>query len=41
MSLELRGMVRKHCNNFSYLADMLKIRSHGFDRAQYCNVNQI
>ena len=31
-------MVRKHYYNFRY---MLKIRSRGFDRAQYCNVNQI
>ena len=34
-------MVRKHCYNFRYLTNMLKIRSRGFERAQYCNVNQI
>ena len=28
-------------NNFRYSANMLKIWSRGFDRAQYCNVNQI
>ena len=33
-------MVRKHYN-FRYLANMFEIRSRGFDRAQYCNVNQI
>ena len=36
-----KHMVRKHYNNFLYLANMLKIRSRGFDRAQCCNVNQI
>ena len=34
-------MVRKHYYNFSYSANMLKMRSRGFDRAQYCNVHQI
>ena len=33
-------MVRKHYYNFLYPANMLEIRSRGFDRAQYCNVNQ-
>ena len=28
-------MVRKHYYNFRYLANMLKIRSRGKDRAQY------
>ena len=36
-----KHMVRKHYYNFRYLTNMLKIRSRGFDRAQYCNVNQI
>ena len=36
-----KHMVRKHSYNFRYLTNLLKIRSHGFDRAQYCNVNQI
>ena len=27
--------------NSHYSANVLKIRSRGFDRAQYCNVNQI
>ena len=31
-------MVGKHYYNFSYLTNILKIRSRGFDRAQYCNV---
>ena len=31
----------KHYYNFRYLTNMLKIRSRGFDRAQYCNDNQI
>ena len=34
-------MVRKHYHNFRYLTNILKIRSRGFDRAQYCNANQI
>ena len=33
-------MVRKHYYNFRYSANMLKIRSRGFDRAQYSNVNE-
>ena len=33
-----KHMVKKH---FRFLTNMLKIRSRGFDRAQYCNVNQI
>ena len=36
-----KHMVRKHYYNFCYLANMLKTRSRGFDRAQYYNVNQI
>ena len=31
-------MVRKHYYNFRFLTNMLKIRSRGFDLAQYCNV---
>ena len=34
-------MARKRYYNFRYLTNMLKKRSHGFDRAQYWNVNQI
>ena len=34
-------MVRKHYYNFRYLTNMFEIRSHGFDRVQYWNVNQI
>ena len=34
-------MVRKRYYNFRYLTNMLKIKSCGSDRAQYCNVNQI
>ena len=34
-------MVRKHYYNFRYSANMLKIRSRGSDRAQYCDVNEI
>ena len=34
-------MVRKHYYNFRSFANMLKLRSRGFDRAQYCNVNQV
>ena len=34
-------MVRKHYYNLRYSANMLKIRSRGFDRAQYYNVNQV
>ena len=34
-------MVRKHYYNFCYLTTMFKIRSRGFDRAQYGSVNQI
>ena len=34
-------MVRKHCYNFRYSANMLKVKSRGSDREQYCNVNQI
>ena len=33
-------MVRKHYYNFRYLTNMLKIRSLGFDRAQYRNVTK-
>ena len=29
-------MVRKHDYNFCYSANVLNIRSRGFDRAQYC-----
>ena len=36
-----KHMVRKHDYNFRCLTKMLKVRSRGFDRAQYCNVNQI
>ena len=32
-----KHMVRKHYYNVRYLTNMLKIRSRGFDRAQYCN----
>ena len=39
-SLE-KHMVGRHYYNFRYLKNMLKIRSRGFDGAQYCNVNQI
>ena len=34
-------MVRKHYYNFVFLANVFKIRSGRFDRAQDCNVNQI
>ena len=34
-------MVRKHYYNFRYLTNMLKIRSRGFDRAQYWNANKV
>ena len=34
-------MVRKYYYNFRYLTTILKIKSRGFDRAQYGNVNQI
>ena len=33
--------IETHYYNFRYLTNMSKIRSRGFDRAQYCNVNQI
>ena len=33
-SIETHG--RKHYYNFRYLTNMLKLRSRGFDRAQYC-----
>ena len=36
-----KHMVRKHYYNFRYSANMLKIRSRGSDRAQYCDVNEI
>ena len=32
-SIVYRNMVRKHCYNFRYSANMLKVRSRGFDRA--------
>ena len=35
-----KHMVRKKYN-FPYLTAMSKIMLHGFDRAQYCSVNQI
>ena len=31
-------MSRKRYYNFRFLTNMLKIRSRGFDLAQYCNV---
>ena len=34
-------MVKKHYYNFCYSANMMKIRTRGFDRAQDCTVNQI
>ena len=39
----LKRMARKHYHNFSfsYLTNMLKIRSRRFDCAQYWNVHQI
>ena len=34
-------MVTEHYYNFRYLTNMLKIRSRGFDRGQYWNVNPV
>ena len=34
-------MVKKHYYNVRYLTNMLKLRSRGFDHAQYCNVDKI
>ena len=31
-----KHMVRKHYYNFFYLANILNIKSRGFDCAQYC-----
>ena len=33
-----KHMVRKLCYNFQYLKNMLKIRSHGVECTQYCNL---